>query len=358
MDAGMTLMFSGEDCQILDNKEVDHGADSAAVSRELALAAMAEPLGFSSVWAPEHHFTSYAMSPDPLQFLAYMAAKTTKVRLGTMVLVSPWHNPARLAGSISALDNLSSARVTLGFGRGLSRMEFSGLGVDINDSTELFARHTTEVLDGLENGYLTLGDGTTRAVRPVPVRSFRDRAYAAAMSSGSYQNIARLGIGLLIIPQAPWSHIVDNVRQYRSIFEDVHGTPAPDPILACQVFCDNDAVRARDLGQQYVGEYYESCLKHYELGGSHFSELKGYSHYAENSAMSSVKSQDEVLDEYCDLHCIGTPKECIEKIHAMRESVQCGEVLGMFSYAGLSLEESSKNVRLFAESVIPVIADF
>ncbi len=60
---------------------------------ELALADMAEPLGFDSIWSVEHHFTDYTMCPDVVQFLSYMAGRTKTVRLGSMVVVLPWHDP-------------------------------------------------------------------------------------------------------------------------------------------------------------------------------------------------------------------------------------------------------------------------
>jgi len=52
---------------------------------ELRLVDLAEPLGFDSIWEPEHHFTDYEMTPDVLQFLAYCAGRTRHVRLGSMV---------------------------------------------------------------------------------------------------------------------------------------------------------------------------------------------------------------------------------------------------------------------------------
>ena len=62
-------------------------SDHQVYLNELALADMAEPLGFDSVWSVEHHFTDYTMCPDVLQFLSYMAGRTRHVRLGSMVVV-------------------------------------------------------------------------------------------------------------------------------------------------------------------------------------------------------------------------------------------------------------------------------
>src|SRR5580765_6902997 len=109
-------------------------ADRDVYMTELRLADLAEPLGFQSIWGVEHHFTDYTMCPDVLQMLTYFAAKSDSLLLGSMVVVLPWHHPMRVAEEVSMLDNLSNGRVILGLGRGLGRVEFEGLGVDMSTS--------------------------------------------------------------------------------------------------------------------------------------------------------------------------------------------------------------------------------
>ena len=92
-------------------------SDSEVYRQELRLAEMAEPLGFESIWCVEHHFDDYTMCPDVLQFLSYMAGKTRHVKLGSGVVVLPWHDPIRVAEQVSLLDHLSNGRVILGLGR-------------------------------------------------------------------------------------------------------------------------------------------------------------------------------------------------------------------------------------------------
>jgi alkanesulfonate monooxygenase SsuD/methylene tetrahydromethanopterin reductase-like flavin-dependent oxidoreductase (luciferase family) len=82
-------------------------ADHEVYRGELRLADLAEPLGFQSIWGVEHHFTDYTMCPDVLQFLSYMAGRTTRASLGSMVVVLPWHDPMRVAEEVSMLDTLS-----------------------------------------------------------------------------------------------------------------------------------------------------------------------------------------------------------------------------------------------------------
>lgn len=353
----MTLMFAGDHYQG-GEQQVPTGADRSVIDRELMLGYLAEQYGFSSLWVPEHHFSGYAVMPAPLQVLAHLAARTTTLKFGTMVLVLPWHNPARLAGELSMLDNLSGGRVILGVGRGLSRLEYRGMSCDMNDSAEAFDTTLQTILTGLDEGTTGGSNGGTEviALRPTPTATFRDRTYGAAISGSTYLKLADLGLGLLIIPQAPWESITTNVALYRERFLTTHGHPAPDPIIACQVFCDDDPGRAKELGQQHIGDYYQSCISHYELGGSHFKDIRGYSAYATASDTGLRAPSEPVLADYCALQCIGTPDDCIDHIQSLSDDIGCGEMLGMFSYAGLEPADAKRNVDTFAKSVLPRMA--
>src|SRR6266705_1722129 len=78
----------------------------------------AEDLGFHSVFLVEHHFTGFGQISATLSFLTYLAAKTSRMRLGTAVLVLPWHNPALLAEQAATLYLLYNGRLDLGIGKG------------------------------------------------------------------------------------------------------------------------------------------------------------------------------------------------------------------------------------------------
>ncbi len=76
-------------------------SDASVVGEHLAMGDLAEPLGFDSLFALEHHFTGYAMSPAPTQLLSYYAGRTKRISLGTAVIVLPWHDPVRVAEQIA-----------------------------------------------------------------------------------------------------------------------------------------------------------------------------------------------------------------------------------------------------------------
>ena len=96
-------------------------------------AVLAEELGFDNVWASEHHFSEDAWNPSPITFLAAVAARTERVRIGTYVLLLPFHNPVRVAEDIAVLDNISGGRVDLPVGVGSAVEEFRTFGIPFNE---------------------------------------------------------------------------------------------------------------------------------------------------------------------------------------------------------------------------------
>ncbi len=120
----------------------------------LALAKQAETLGCHSVWVSEHLFHSAYVAErlgdrpywDPLTMLTAAACATSRVRLGTSVLVLPWHDPPRLGKMIATLDHLSGGRVDFGVGVATTEDEFNNLGVDFKSR----GRRADEVLGALQ----------------------------------------------------------------------------------------------------------------------------------------------------------------------------------------------------------------
>ena len=116
----------------------EQASDSRIYSDYIDYICEAEELGFHSVFLVEHHFTGFGQVSATLNFLTYLAAKTTKMRLGTAVLVLPWHNPALLAEQAATLDLLSNGRLDFGVGKGYRAYEFSGFCIPPEEATERF----------------------------------------------------------------------------------------------------------------------------------------------------------------------------------------------------------------------------
>ena len=325
---------------------------------DLRLALMAESLGFQSLWGVEHHFTDYTMCPDVLQYLTFLAGATEKVQLGSMVVVLPWHNPMRVAEQISVLDHVSNGRFVLGLGRGLGRVEFDGFGVSMDSSRERFTESAEMILTGLERGWCEY-DGkiikqTRRDIRPKPFKSFKGRSYAAAVSPESGPVIAKLGLGMLIIPQKPWEAVTEELTNYNTVYQQVNGVPAPPSICAGWVFCDENPARAEEMARKYIGGYWHTVLKHYELRGDHLAKTKGYESYGRMQEIASAPGgADAMIDFFLGLQVWGTPERCYQTIVDTQKRIGSDRFVGVFSYAGMPAQEGERNLRLFARTVLP-----
>ena len=331
--------------------------DLEVYQNELRLADLAEPLGYESIWGVEHHFTDYTMCPDVLQFLSYLAGRTEKVLLGSMVVVLPWHNPVKVAERFSVLDHLSGGRAVVGVGRGLARVEYDGFQLDMSESRPKFAESARLLVQALEDGVAEFDGELIKQprveIRPKPFKSFQGRIYAAAVSPESSLALAELGLGMLIIPQKPWNEVETELKAYREIYQEVNGSPAPPPIVVGFTFCHEDEHKAREMAEEYIGAYWESVMEHYEFRSGHLKTTKGYEYYGKFTEKIEQYGDQDVKNFFLDLQVWGTPEQCYQKIMDTRGRTGNDSFLAAFSFGGMPYDEVEQSMRLFAKEVMP-----
>lgn len=348
MHVGMSVFF-----QNLDGAHTD----AEVYRHELGMADLAEPLGFDSLWSAEHHFNGYTMCPNVAQFLTYMAGRTSRVQLGSMVTVLPWHDPIRATEELVMLDHVSGGRAILGMGRGLGRVEFAGFQVPMAESRERFVAYATAILGALESGFIESDDPAYRqprtAIRPAPLRSFRGRTYAAAVSPESARIMAKLGVGLLIIAQKPWEKTIAELEFYREIYRELNGAEAPRPIIASWIACHEDEDTAREMYERYIRRYSRSAMQHYEFDNAGLADIKGYEYYGALARNIEKHGADRFVEFLAELQIWGTPDQVLERLRENAARVDAAGVLGVFSYGGMPHGLARANVELFARTVLP-----
>ena len=163
----------------------------------------ADRLGFESAFLVEHHFTGQGQLSASLNLLSYLAACTTQIRLGTAVVVLPWHNPALLAEQVATLDVLSGGRVELGVGRGYRKAEFDAFCVPMDEAWERF----DECLDFLVQAWSRDGRFSFEGkywrykdvvVEPAPMQRPHPPIWMAAGSPESIERVAENNYNLLL----------------------------------------------------------------------------------------------------------------------------------------------------------------
>ncbi|MGH8636666.1 MAG: LLM class flavin-dependent oxidoreductase [Burkholderiales bacterium] len=177
--------------------------DSYGYSDFIEYIVAADRLGYESVFMVEHHFTGYGQLSASLNLLSYLAARTQRIRLGTAVVVLPWHNPALLAEQVATLDVLSGGRVELGVGRGYRKVEFDAFCVPMGEAWDRF----NECLEFMLKAWTTQGrfsfDGKFWRYRgvmvePAPIQQPHPPVWMAAGSPESIQRVGQGNYNLLL----------------------------------------------------------------------------------------------------------------------------------------------------------------
>lgn len=336
--------------------------DSSVLAEHLALADLAEPLGFDSLFALEHHFTGYSMSPNPLQLLSYYAAKTTRITLGTCVIVLPWHDPIRVAEQIAYLDLLCRGRCMFGFGRGAASVEYEGFRIPMGEARARFAEGAQLVVKALRDEVFDW-DGEfykipRMSIRPRPMSNPETRFYASSVSPESAEIMAKLGFGMMVIMQNEWKKAANDIQSFRDIAMSVGHTPSP-PVILTNVSCAPTRTQAHERAIQFLGAKWDSIDNHYHFSDGHLSSVKGYESYGAMAKtyakLKNPADRKKMTDFYVSIQIVGTPDDCIQQLGELQRLTGTDHVVCDFSYGRMPPDQAELNMRLFADRVLPVM---
>lgn len=350
MDVGVLLVFQNWFRDL---------SDEEVFTRDLELGVLAERYGFDSVWSTEHHFDDYSMCPDPLQVLSYLAARTSRITLGTGAVIVPWNDPLRVVEKAVMLDHLTGGRLQLGLGRGLAKMEYEGFRTDMGEARQRFDEATGVIVRGLRTGYVE-NDGPfyhqpRTAVRPAPSasRSWDGRISGVAMSPDSIEPVAKLGAQLMTFMQYEIEKHAEGINRWREIYRNTHGAEPPPPLLQDFTYCHEDPDEAKAVAHEYIERYFMSVIKHYDFAGSHWRETPGYEAYQVGADMIREAGKEAAAAAYVEANVYGTPEQIIEKYRHRAEVLGDFQANAAFSYAGLPYEKVEASMKLFGEKVVP-----
>ncbi|HEY1932172.1 MAG TPA: LLM class flavin-dependent oxidoreductase [Acetobacteraceae bacterium] len=337
-------------------------SDVAVVTEHMAMGDLVEPLGFDSLFALEHHFTGYAMSPAPLQLLAYYAGRTKRIHLGTSVIVLPWHDPVRVAEQIALLDIMCGGRCLFGFGRGAASVEYEGFRIPMGEARGRFIESAQIIQQALSqetfefNGQYYQIPRT--AIRPRPMSHPERRFYGTAVSPESVDVMANLGFSMLVIMQNEWPKAAADVHRFRDTAARAGFTPRP-PMILTNVSCCESRDEAHERAIQWLGKKWDSIDDHYHFSDGHLAGVQGYESYDKvgvtYAKMKEPARRAKATDFYVSIQVVGTPDDCIQKIAELQALTGLDHLITEFSFGGMPHEESEISMRLFADKVLPVL---
>ncbi len=303
----------------------------------------AEALGFHGTFVVEHHFTGFGQVSATLNLLTWLGARTTTLRLGTAVIVLPWHNPVLLAEQAATFDLLSGGRLDFGIGKGYRYNEFAGFDVPFEDADARFEESvevllkcwTSEDRFSHKGRFWSFND---IVVEPPSHRKPHPAIWMGAGSPRSIRDVARRGFNLLLGQYASPGDVAESIAIFRAAVEASGRVYDPMMVGVTRAFfvADNEAEKQEALDRRLTNR-----LRQLKLA----TQPDGTVHGGPDRATGDPVSVNVNSAIY------GNPDEIAEKLEALRQS-GAGYILinGGGSGGGA---RGRRSMQRFAREVMP-----
>lgn len=317
----------------------------------MALLGAAEEAGFHCYHLTEHHATPLSATPSPTVYLAAASRETTRIRLGALLFLLPLYNPVRLAEELAMLDHLSRGRLDVGVGRGISPAEFAALGVDFDQSEEMFGEafevlHKAFTQDRIDHhGKHFRCDDVPVVMHPMQqpfppywygLRGEHGPVFAAAhgmngVTLGSTERVAAT-LGRF---RAAWDQHAEARRRF--------GSPVERPLagaMRAMFVADTDGDAER-LARPAYAQWFESLDWLWRLRGQ--------------------KIPIPISPNYDDARAAGTlvvgdPDTVRRELAEQERDAGFNYLVLQLAFGGLTHEHEMRSLRLFASDVMPALA--
>lgn len=314
--------------------------------KRLQLIAFCDASGFHIYQVSEHHGTPLSLSPSPSVWLAAVAQRTKRIRLGPLVYLLPIYNPVRLAEEIAMLDNLSGGRFEFGVGRGASPHEIRFLGLRPEEAADAYREAFEIILQALTTGKVTHSgahwqfDETRLAVRPV--QQPHPPLWYASASPESAAWPAQNGYN--VIAGGPIERVAAVAAGFREAFARAHPEAGTMPLIGMNryiVVADTDA-EAESIARRAWARFYDSFILLWrELGGQ--------------PANAKLPPDIGPLLE-SGLAVAGGPDKVTATLRDQIVRANVTFLSGSFVFGDMDHEAARRSLELFASKVMPELA--
>jgi alkanesulfonate monooxygenase SsuD/methylene tetrahydromethanopterin reductase-like flavin-dependent oxidoreductase (luciferase family) len=315
--------------------------------RILSLLEDSERLGFDLAWANEHHFHPYGgMIPFPPVLLAAVAARTTRIRLGTSVTLPPLYHPLHVAESYAMLDQISGGRLEFGVGRGFVKYDYDTFGVPVEEAQERLLESLDVILTAWQRQPFShhgkYFDFDDVSVLPAPLQRPHPPVWMACTSNPEgFAYAGSRGFNLLTVSHVfPLDKLAGLIRIYRDAGANAGCDPAKlQASTHFQVLCLENRDEAVREGIQAIRRY-DQLNKAARLQGS--ATLLG---------RPERDPPEQILEE--GRVCLGTPDDCVRILSQAEQVLNLDEVDCTFYFGGIDYATARRSLELFAAEVMP-----
>src|SRR5262249_25289470 len=269
----------------------------------------AEALGYCATFLVEHHFSGWGQVSATLQLLTWLAARTTTLRLGTAVLVLPWHNPVLLAEQAATLDLLSGGRLDFGIGKGYRHNEFEGFCIPPEEAQARFDEALEIILRAWTTRERFSHEGRfwrfqNVVVEPPPRQAPHPPLWTGAGSPASIKRAAERGHNLILDQFASAEMLGERIGLFRAEGEARGRRYDPLQVVVARDLFVVDNEREREAAIERNNRVHARTLSVSGAPGRAVgSHILAHAHTAEQQRESPL---------------IGTPDEIVAKLQTLR----------------------------------------
>jgi alkanesulfonate monooxygenase SsuD/methylene tetrahydromethanopterin reductase-like flavin-dependent oxidoreductase (luciferase family) len=336
------------------------GAQAKYYKEALEQVLQAEQLGFDSVWLTEHHFSRHGIVPASLTVLAYLAGRTTSLRLGTAVAVLPFHNPIRLAEEAATVDALSDGRLDLGVGRGYQWGEFHKFHIPMEEATrrfeeamEVMTRAWTATEPFEHRGEFWRFNDMT--LHPRPIQQPHPPLWVAAGSPTSIERVARHNWNLLIGQGESFQQVAAQVEYFRSTVAEAGFPYSPDRVTTARAMytAPSQEQARRDTEAPFM--WFKRTGQEVGAPPDHRVELlpDDFKEYRRRFARGVYANYETMWEQVV---LFGTPDDVAERIAGLRHA-GVENLIFFVNYGGIEHQKVLDSLELFATKVMPWFKD-
>lgn len=323
------------------------GKTHADVYREmLEQTVLAEELGFDSASLVEHHFQADGECPSLLATAAAMAARTSRIKIGTAMYLLPLHRPVKTAEDVAVVDNIAGGRFVFGVAAGYRPEEFMGHGEErsgrekrMEEQLEILIKAWTTESFSFSGKHYQLKD---LSVTPKPFQKPHPPIWFGASTKGGFRRAAKWGSALVASPRHHINELKEHYRIYREFLRE-HGRQASVTPIIRQVYVAETAAKAEEESRE----------------GVIYIQAGMYGRWAQVRPLKDDKGQlvggagDVTFQTFRERFIIGDPDQCIREIEKYREEVGMDYLMCMMQFPGVDSQKTVKSMRLFAKEVMP-----
>jgi len=316
----------------------------------------ADRIGIDYVWMVEHHFVRHGgLCAANYAFLAYLAAKTARIRLGTGATVLPLNDPVRVAEMAATLDQLSKGRFDLGIGRGFLRDEFDAFGVPMRETRERVEEGIELVKRAWSDPVLTF---TSKFRPPIEGLTILPRVYqkphppiwnACFLSPESFVWTAQQGFNLLYVAYHVDSETAGQRVHWYLDELPRFGRKVEDHEVCCCYHAHfterEDAALLRSLVEKPMAEYTSAGVE----AATKPPDPIAYKGYA---AREDYQKQAAFENYFPDRVLMGDPDSVLERIKRLK-AMGITQLALIVDFGSLQQPAIMRSLEVFARDILP-----